>query len=177
MEKMPMKISEQDFLLLTGLADFHFKFAEYVREADQDMFYRAIDYAKTYAKTDGMKFDYWHEDHKKFLEEMNQIFLKLQAKFDRLVNKIGDEEEAKRLWVKKKNTSHEDPLGMSRYLENFIHHAKELDYDSFDLNDWENYMKICKHIKDPKFLEFAASRMTKVLGSDHEFVKGLKNEN
>jgi hypothetical protein len=108
---------------------------------------------------------------------MNQIFLKLQAKFDRLVNKVGDEEEAKRLWVKKKNTSHEDPLGMSRYLENFIHHAKELDYDSFDLNDWENYMKICKHIKDPKFLEFAVGRMTKVLGSDHDFIKGLKSEN
>lgn len=141
------------------------------------MFYRAIDYAKTYAKTDGMKFDYWHEDHKKFLEEMNELFLKLQAKFDRFVNKIGDEKEATKIWVKKKNTSHEDILGMSRYLENFMHHAKELNYDEFDLNDWENYMKICKHIKDQKFIEFAITQMTKVLGKDHTFVKGLKNEN
>lgn len=170
-----MKINKDDYLLLTGLAEFHFKFAEYVREADQEMFYRAIDYAKTYTKVEGMVFDYWHEDHKKFLEELNHMFLKLQARFDRLVDKVGDEEKAKRMWIKKKNTSSEDVLGFERYLENFIRHAKELDYDAFDLNDWENYMKICQKIKDPKFLEFAAQKMTKVLGSEHEFVKGLKN--
>ena len=62
-----MKIPKKDYTLLVGIAEFHFKFAEYVRESDSAMFFRAIDYARTYTKVDGLTFDYWHEDNKKFL--------------------------------------------------------------------------------------------------------------
>jgi hypothetical protein len=171
-----MKISESDFLLLTGLAEFHFKFAEYVREADNDLFYRAIDYAKTYTQVDGMKFDYWHEDPKKFLKEMNEVFVKIQQKFDRLVSKVGDSEEAKKIWMKKKKTSNDDVLGMKNYLDNFKHHSKSLNFDHFDMADWENFVNICKHIdNDAKFIEFAVGQIKRVLGSDSDLVKGLSN--
>jgi hypothetical protein len=178
MEKMSMKISEKDYKLLVGLVEFHFKFAEYIRESNQEMFYRAIDYAKTYTNSDGVQFDYWHEDNAKFLQELSTVLLKAKTSFDRLVSKVGgDEDYAKEIWMKKKKTNKEDLLGMGNYLSNFIRHAKELDYDSFTSEDWMNYVNICKYIdNDPKFIEFAKAQVVRVLGSDSDFLKGFANE-
>ena len=47
-----MKISKEDYLLLTAMVEFHFKFSEYVREQNEEMFYRAIDYAQTYTQSE-----------------------------------------------------------------------------------------------------------------------------
>ena len=172
-----MKISEEDYKLLVGLVEFHFKFAEYIRESDADMFYRAIDYAKTYTNSDGVQFDYWHEDNPKFLEELLESLHKLENSFKRLLNKVGDEEKAKQIWMKKKNTNPEDLLGMKNYLANFTRHAKELNYDDFTLEDWSNFVNICKYIdKDDKFIEFAFSVISQSLGVDHKLTKELKND-
>lgn len=169
-----MKINKDDYLLLTGLAEFHFKFAEYVREADQEMFYRAIDYAKTYTNSDGVKFDYWHEENPRFLEELYATLTKIENSYKRLVNKVGDEERAKEIWIKKKKTNKEDLLGMKNYISNFIRHAKELDYDSFTTEDWTNFVNICKYIKDDlKFIDFAKAQIVRVLGNDSDFLKGF----
>lgn len=172
-----MKISEKDYKLLVGLVEFHFKFAEYIRESDSDMFYRAIDYAKTYTNSDGVQFDYWHEDNPKFLEELLTSLSKLENSYKRLINKVGDEEKAKQIWMKKKNTNAEDLLGMKNYLANFIRHARELNYDNFTLEDWANFVKICKYItNDEKFIEFAFGMISKSLGADHQLTKELKND-
>jgi len=172
MEKMSMKISDKDYKLLVGLVEFHFKFSEYIRESDQEMFYRAVDYAKTYTASNGIEFDYWHEDNAKFLEELLTILLKKEMNFKRLVDKVGDEDKAANMWMKKKNTNKEDILGMKNYLSNFVRHAKELDYDSFTLEDWANFSNICKYIKDdPKFIEFAKAQIVRVLGSGSDFLK------
>lgn len=172
-----MKISENDYKLLVGLVEFHFKFAEYVRESNPDMFYRAIDYAKTYTNSDGIQFGYWHEDNPKFLEELYAALTKIENSFKRLVNKVGDEEQAKEIWIKKKKTNKEDLLGMKNYTDNFIRHAKELDYDAFTTEDWSNFTNICKYIKnDPKFIEFAKAQIVRVLGSNSDFLKGFAND-
>lgn len=172
-----MKISEEDYKLLVGLVEFHFKFAEYVRESNSDMFYRAIDYAKTYTNSDGVQFDYWHEDNPKFLEELLTSLSKLENSYKRLINKVGDEEKAKQIWMKKKKTNNEDLLGMKNYLANFIRHARELNYDDFTLGDWANFVKICKYINnDDKFIEFAFTMISQSLGSDHQLTKELKND-
>lgn len=172
-----MKISEKDYNLLVALAEFHFKFSEYIRESDSDMFYRALDYAKTYTKSNGIAFDYWHEDNPRFLEELLASLHKLENSYNRLVNKVGDEDKAKQIWMKKKNTNPEDLLGMKNYLTNFIRHAKELNYDDFTLEDWVNFVNICKYIdNDPKFIEFAITMISKSLGADHKLIKELKND-
>lgn len=172
-----MKISEKDYNLLIALVEFHFKFSEYIRESDSNMFYRALDYAKTYTKSNGVAFDYWHEDNPKFLEELLASLYKLENSYKRLLNKIGDEEKTKQIWMKRKNTNPEDVLGMKNYLANFIHHAKELNYDDFTLEDWANYVKICKYIdNDDKFIEFAFTMISRSLGSDHQLTKELKND-
>jgi hypothetical protein len=171
-----MNIPKKDFLLLTGLVEFHFKFAEYIRENDKDMFYRAIDYAKTFTDVEGISFDYWHEDNKKFLDELCRTLIKKEASFNKLVSSVGDEEEAKDIWIEKKKTSKDDFLGFNSYLNNFIHHSRELDYDSFDMTDWANFVKICKYVKDnPKFIEFAKANIIRVLGQDSDMLKELNN--
>lgn len=173
-----MKISKDDFLLLTGLAEFHFKFSEYIRENNEEMFFRAIDYAQTFTDVKGIKFDYWHEDNKRFLEELHEIIRKKKSSFDRLITKVGDEKEAKRIWIEKKKTNNEDFLGMKNYLSNFVRHSRELDYDAFDMQDWVNFVNICKNVKnDPKFIEFAKGQVVRVLGSDCELIKEFDNEN
>lgn len=173
---MPMKISEKDFLLLTSMVEFHFKFSEYIRETDRDLFYRAVDYAKTYAKNDnGIVFDYWHEDNKKFLDELLRTLVKTESSFNRLVNKVGNEDEAKEIWMKKKKTQKDDLLGMKNYLANFIHHARSLSYENFDTTDWSNFVKVCKYITDdPKFIEFAIEQIKKNLGDTSDFLKEFK---
>lgn len=173
-----MKISEEDYKLLVGLVEFHFKFAEYVRESNSDMFYRAIDYAKTYTNSDGIQFDYWHENNPNFLQELLTSLRKLENSYKKLVNKVGgDEEKAKQIWMKKKKTNNEDLLGMKNYLANFIRHAKELNYEDFTLEDWANFVNICKYINDDdKFIEFAFKMISQSLGVDHQLTKELKND-
>lgn len=167
-----MKISENDYKLLVGVAEFHFKFSEYIKEYDKDLFFRAIDYAKTFSNKDGIAFDYWHEDNQKFLEELNNILEKKISSFNRLVSKVGNEREAEKIWMKKKGTNKEDVLGMNNYLMNFVQHARELSYDEFSDDDWTNFVNICKHVKnDPKFIEFATNQIKRVLGESSDFLK------
>ena len=171
-----MKISKEDFLLLTAMAEFHFKFSEYIRENNEELFFRAIDYAQTFTQVEGIKFDYWHENNKQFLKELATILLKKKTTFEKLVNKLGSEEEATELWIAKKKTNKEDVLGIKNYLSNFMRHAKELDYESFDLEDWSFFVDICKNIKDVKFIDFAKSQISKILGPDSIFIKDLSDE-
>jgi len=172
-----MKISKDDFLLLTGMVEFHFKFSEYIRENNEELFFRAVDYAQTFTNAKGVSFEYWHENNKRFLDELHNILNKRKSNFDRLVNKVGNKEEATKMWMTKKKTNSEDPLGMKNYLSNFVRHARELDYDAFDMQDWINFTNITKYVKnDPKFIEFAIGQIVRVLGSDCDLIKELNNE-
>lgn len=76
----------------------------------------------------------------------------------------------------KKKTSKEDVLGVKNYLANFSRHAKELNYELFDTEDWMNFVYIAKFVKENKFTEFAFSTIKRVLGDDHELLKELKGE-
>ena len=170
-----MNINKEDYTTLLTIAEFHFKFSEYIRENDEELFYRAVDYGKTFAKVEGASLTYWHEDNKKFLSELYSTLRKKQLSFDRLVEKVGSKDEAIELWIAKKNTSKEDPIGIRNYLANFMRHARELDYDAFDMPDWINFTNICNYIQDdPKFIEFAKSQVARVLGSDTELLKEFK---
>lgn len=166
-----MKIPNKDYSLLIGIAEFHFKFAEYIRESDLDMFYRAVDYARSYTKVDGISFDYWHEDNKKFLQELSDLLLKIQNSYEKCVRKYVDEDIAKIKWMKRKKTTPEDIFGIKNYMQNFIHHCKELDYDKFDDEDWRNFSSICNFATDDKFKQFAFEKIKKYLGDDNIIVK------
>lgn len=48
-------------LLTKAIIEFGFKFAEYVKEMDEDLWKRAIDYAKDWTEVDGVSF-YYAED-------------------------------------------------------------------------------------------------------------------
>ena len=173
-----MEISKKDFILMTGVIEFHFKFSEYIRETDSDLFFRAIDYAKTFTEVEGMEFNYWHEDHKKFLDELNRKLERKKASYQRLLDKVeGDEEQAKTIWKRKKKTTDDDFYGISSFMSNFIHHAPKIEFDNFDMEDWVNFVKICKNIKNnPKFIQFALDKISKYNTMESELYKKLKNE-
>jgi hypothetical protein len=178
MEKMLMKISKENYLLLNAVAEFHMKFSEYVREQDSDLFFRAVDYAKTYTNVEGMQFDYWHDDNKKFLSELLAVLETKSISFDKFVAKVGNIEDAKEAWMKKNKTTSDDMLGMKNYLENFKRHANELDYDSFDVDDWRNFVNVCKYIKDDsKFIEMIENLILKYFNENSDLYKEFKNEN
>lgn len=170
-----MKISDKDYNLLIGLVDFHFKFSEYVREQDQEMFYRAVDYARTFTNTAGVEFEYWHEDNKKFLNELYNMLLKKRNAYDKFIDKSVDAgdtlDEALDKWTRKKKTNKEDPLGIKNYTSNFIRHSKELDYNSFDEEDWDNFFGICVFIKNDGFIEFAKKIIIKLFGENDDKLK------
>jgi hypothetical protein len=172
-----MKIPKKDYTLLVGIAEFHFKFAEYVRESDSAMFFRAIDYARTYTKVDGLTFDYWHEDNKKFLKELNILLTKIQASYNAFISTFDHEEEGIILWMKNKNTTKDDILGIQSYIKNLIQHCRELQYNTFDEDDWMNIVGICKFAKDEeKFLAFILEQMKKYLGEDSSIIKEFNND-
>jgi len=151
MEKMQLNISKKDFIVLTAMVEFHFKFSEYIRENNQDLFYRAVDYAKTYTKTEDMSFDYWHEDNKRFLSELSTLMLKSSK------------------------PTKKDSSDMKNYILNFIQHSRELNYDAFDMIDWVNFINICKYIKDDdKFIDFAIAQITRIHGSETKLIAELK---
>ena len=62
------EFSEEDMQLLKKLLDtmmvFNSHFAEYVKQTDQDLFKRAVDYAKTFTEEDvpGIMMHYLEED-------------------------------------------------------------------------------------------------------------------
>jgi len=167
-----MKISTDDYNLLVGLAEFHFKFSEYIRSQDEEMFFRAVDYARTYTKTTGTTFEYWHEDNKKFLNELYNILLKKRNLYDKYLDKHENKEEAIASWKKRKKTSDEDLLGVNKYLSNFIRHSRELNYQEFDSEDWKNFCGICSFIKnDKKFILRSIDLVKKYMGSECSYIK------
>ena len=47
---------EDDILVRKALIEFSFKFSEYVKEVDHELWKRAVDYALTFTKVDGVEF-------------------------------------------------------------------------------------------------------------------------
>jgi hypothetical protein len=48
--------TEEDILFRTALIEFGFKFSEYVKEVNPELWKRAIDYAVTFTKVEGVEF-------------------------------------------------------------------------------------------------------------------------
>lgn len=55
--------------LADALLNFMSLFSQYVKECDQKLWKRAIDYAKEYAETDNVKFLYYEEPESKSEED------------------------------------------------------------------------------------------------------------
>ena len=47
---------EEELLVKEALLEFSFKFSEYVREIDPELWKRAVDYAVTFTQVDGVEF-------------------------------------------------------------------------------------------------------------------------
>lgn len=48
--------SDEDVLVRAALLEFSFKFSEYIKEMDPELWKRAVDYAMTFTKVEGVEF-------------------------------------------------------------------------------------------------------------------------
>ena len=65
---------------------------------------------------------------------------------------------------------------MKNYIDNFKRYARELEYASFDVDDWKNFISICKYIKDDeKFISMIISIMKEHLGESSNLYKEMVN--
>ena len=55
-------IRGMDPRLTKAMIIFGLKVSEYVKEMDHDLWYRSIDYAKTFTKVDGIEINYTKDD-------------------------------------------------------------------------------------------------------------------
>lgn len=55
---------EENHLTTLAIIEFGFKFAEYVKAMDKDLWSRAVDYAKDWTKVEGISFYYVNDEDK-----------------------------------------------------------------------------------------------------------------
>jgi len=55
---MSSEDEQEDRLTTLAIIEFGFKFAEYVKEMDPDLWKRAVDYAKDWTQVEGVSFYY-----------------------------------------------------------------------------------------------------------------------
>lgn len=62
LEESLMNEEEKSRLTTLAIIEFGFKFAEYVKEMDPDMWRRAVDYAKDWTDVEGVSFYYTNDE-------------------------------------------------------------------------------------------------------------------
>ena len=55
-EEEELEQLEEELLVREALVEFSFKFSEYIREMDPELWKRAVDYAVTFTKVEGVEF-------------------------------------------------------------------------------------------------------------------------
>jgi hypothetical protein len=61
---MSAEDEKEDRLTTLAIIEFGFKFAEYVKEMDPDLWKRAVDYAKDWTQVEGVSFYYVNDEDK-----------------------------------------------------------------------------------------------------------------
>lgn len=61
---MSSEDEQEDRLTTLAIIEFGFKFAEYVKEMDPDLWKRAVDYAKDWTQVEGVSFYYVNDEDK-----------------------------------------------------------------------------------------------------------------
>lgn len=95
-----------------------------------------------------------------------QTFIKQKAK--------GDWETGVKLWIAHKKRSADDVFGEKKRLAQFT--KADLDFPSFDDDDWENYWLLCQHCDfNLAFQKKALQNIKKHLGTNNEHYKYLSD--
>jgi hypothetical protein len=142
--------------VIEAVMQFNTYFSEYVKQMDEELWNRAVDYAKSFAKSGVVSFNYSRD---KGIDDIlsnllaQQIFLKDLAidiedtreeymEFVENHNNLTTQQIMEK-WMKENDTTPDDPFGYEEDIALFVQCNHKFSFDQFDDDDWMNYTNIC----------------------------------
>lgn len=142
--------------VLQAIMQFHSIFANYIKDMDPELWRRAVDFAKDYAKSGNVTFNYSKEKTPELILDTllsQTIFIKdlitviEETKNDYIAfveqNKNLEVKEIMDKWLTENSFTADDPFGYEKDLKVFIECDHKFSFDKFDDEDWENYTNVC----------------------------------
>lgn len=141
--------------LLNAVMEFNGLFADYVKQMDVGLWGRAVDYAKEYAKSNTVSFNYSNEKTSKqvlnntvsqtiFIKELSdeiEITRETYLTFFE-TNKELSVVEIQNKWLEENKTTEKDPFGYEEDITLFIDCEHKFTFSVFDEDDWLAYTNI-----------------------------------
>lgn len=142
--------------VVEAVIQFNSYFSEYVKQMDEDLWNRAVDYAKSFAKSGVVSFNYCSD---KNIDDILGNLLAQQIFIKDLATDIEDTREEymdfvdnnsklttpqiMEKWLKENNTTSDNPFGYEEDIAFFVKCDHKFSFDKFDDDDWMNYTNIC----------------------------------
>lgn len=144
--------------VINAIIQFNTLFADYVKSVDEDLWKRAVDYAKDYAESGNVSFNYVTEkspEHILSSTLTQTIFLRdvaldiedVRDEYMKFIDKYRNKptEEIQQLWLKFHDATPDDPFGYAEDLELFMRCNHTFNFAEFDEEDWMNYANLSIH--------------------------------
>ena len=141
--------------LVNAIMTFNGLFSDYVKQMDPDIWQRAVDYAKDYARSGNVSFNYAKD---KIPEHILASTLAQTVFIKELADEIEDVrdlyisfvEENKKMtsqaiqekWLSLNETTKEDPFGYEEDFRIFAKCEHKFTFAEFDEDDWMSYTNI-----------------------------------
>ena len=168
--------------VLQAVMEFNTLFSDYIKQMDPDLWERAVDYAKDFAKSGNVSFNYSTDkstEHILTTTLSQTIFIKelvtdLEETADEYTQFVTDNSKlptAKIMqkWLEHAGTIPEDPFGYEGDLNIFMQCNHKFTFAEFDDEDWLNYANICvRCMKNKDFQKQCTDLLLTNLGEESD---------
>lgn len=170
--------------VIEAIIQFNGYFSEYVKQMDEDLWNRAVDYAKSFAQSGVVSFNYTSEKSPEIILNnflAQQIFIKdlvtdidetreEYMEFVEVQSKKGlSTPEIMKKWLSQEGTTEDDPFGYEGEIKLFIQCDHKFTFDEFDDDDWMGYTHACIHcVQNPDFQKRYTEILLDKMGEDSD---------
>lgn len=151
--------------MLQAIMEFNTLFSDYIKQMNPDLWNRAVDYAKDYAKSGNVVFNYNTEKTPQLILSsllaqvifIKELALDIEETTEEYLQFVEDNSKlpTKKImekWLETVGTTAEDPFGYEMDLNIFMRCEHEFNFKEFDGDDWLSYSHVCvRCIKDKEF--------------------------
>lgn len=141
--------------VMQAIIEFNTLFSDYIKQMDPDLWTRAVDYAKSFAASGNVTFNYTEEktpEHilKTLLSQtifIKELALDLEEMRDEYTEFVEQHSKLPtptimNKWLEHTGNTSEDPFGYENDLQMFIKCNHKFNFSEFDEEDWMNYTNI-----------------------------------
>ena len=164
--------------VMRAIMEFNTLFGDYVKQMNPELWGRALDYAKSFAKSGNVSFDYTAEKTQEHITNTllsQTIFIKeLVEDIEDMVNEYSEfvennkdlsTQEIMQKWMEQAMSTPDDPFHYEKELDMFIKCDHKFTFEQFDDEDWLNYTNICiRCVKNKVFQNKYIAIMEQYLG-------------